>query len=287
MSLADEYKGQMARIKVVGVGGAGRNIVDYMIASNIEGIEVITLDTKDRAVIEESLKGADMVFITAGMGGGSGTDTAPVIAKIAKELGILLTIAVVTKPLIHEAKARAIRAEAGIKELEKSVDMLIVLSNDRIARNAEKELPLTEHFGLANDVIKQALQGITDLIIKSGLICNDFEDIKTVVQNSGRAALGIGVIKGKAKGRVVAAVKKAMANILTEHSSMKGARGILCIITTDIDITITEIEKATGFMYGLADKDDNIVLGAPVHIDIQDEIKVTIIATGFEEKGGR
>lgn len=286
MSLADEYKGQMARIKVVGIGGAGRNIVNCMIASNIEGLEFVTLDTEDRAVIEESLKGADMVFITAGMGGGAGTDTAPVIAKIAKELGALLTIAVVTKPLIHEAKARAIRAEAGIKELEKSVDMLIVLSNDRIARNAEKELPLTEHFGLANDVIKQALQGITDLIIKPGLICNDFEDIKTVIQNSGRAALGIGVVKGKAKGRAVAAVKKAMANILTERSSMKGSRGILCLITADIDLSLREVEKAVCFIHRLAHKDDNIVMGAIINPDMQDEIKVTIIATGFDEKKG-
>lgn len=284
MSLADEYKGQMARIKVVGVGGAGRNTVNCMIASNVEGVEFATLDTEDKAVIEESLKGTDMVFITAGMGDGAGTDTAPVIAKIAKELGILLTIAVVTKPLIHEAKARAIRAEAGIKELEKSVDMLIVLSNDRIARNAEKELPLTEHFGLANDVIKQALQWITDLILKPGLIGIDFYDIKRVVQNSGRAAMGIGVVKGKAKGRAVAAVKKAMANILTEHSSMKGARGILCSITADIDITLTEVEKVVGFLYGLSHKDDNIVIGAVPNPYMQDETKVTIIATGFDEK---
>lgn len=281
------YKDNMARIKVVGVGGAGRNIVNCMIASNIEGLEFVTLDTEDRAVIEESLKGSDLVFITAGMGGGTGTDTAPVIAKIAKELGTFLTIAVVTEPLIHEAKARAIRAEAGIKELEKSVDILIVLSNDRIAQRAEKKMSLHEHFGLANDVINQAIQAVADFTITPGLICNGIVDIKAMAQKSGRAALGIGVIKGKAKGRVVAAVKKAMANILTEHSSMKGARGILCIITTDIDITIPEIEKATGFMYGLADKDDNIVMGVPVHIDIQDEMKVTIIATGFEEKGGR
>lgn len=272
MSLADEYKYQIARIKVVCVGRAGRNIVDSMIASNIKGIEFVTLDTKDRVVIEESLKDADLVFITAGMGGGTGTDTAPVIAKIAKELGALITIAVVTTPLIHEAKSRAIRAEEGIKELEKNVDMLIVLSNDRIARNAEKELPLSEHFGLANDVIKQAIEGVTDFIIKPGLICMGLEEIITMAQKSGsgRAALGIGVIKGKAKGRAVAAVNKAMANILTEHSSIEGARGILCIIAADIDLSLNDVEKPATLMCGLAHKGGNVAMGVPISLDMQD-----------------
>lgn len=281
MSFADEYKDQMTRIKVVSVGGADGNIVNCMIASNIEGLEFVAIDTNDRTVMEESFKGADMVFITAGMGGGTGD--APVIAKIAKEFGALLTIAVVTKPLIHESNSRVLGAEAGINELEKNVDMLIVLSNDRIAKDAEKELPLHEHFELANDVIKQVIQGITDLIIKPGLICNGFEDIKTVVQNSGRAALGIGVVKGKAKGRAVAAVKKAMANILTERSSMEGARGILCSITADKYLSIREVEKAVCFIHGLAHKDDNIVIGAVINPDMQGEVKVTIIATGFVE----
>lgn len=286
MSPADEYKDQTARIKVIGVGGAGGNIVNGMIAFNIEGVEFVAIDTKDRTVIEESLKGTDVVFITAGMGGNTGTGVAPLIAKIAKELGAM-TIAVVTKPLINEAKPKAIRAAAGINELEKSVDLLIVLSNDRIARKAEKELTLIEHFALANAVIKQVIQGMADLIIKPGFICNDFEDIKTVVQNSGRAVMGIGAIKGKAKGRAVATVKKAMANILTERSTMEGAKGIFCSIIADNDLSIRDVEKAARFIYGLAHKDDNIVIGAVVNPDIQNEIKVTIIATGFDEKGER
>lgn len=287
MGSADENKEQIARIKVGGVGGAGGNIVNCMIASNVAGIEFVAIDTKDRSAIEKSLKSTDIVFITAGMGGGTGTGAAPVIAKIAKELGTLMIIAVVTKPLIYEVKSSVVKAEAGIKELEKKVDMLIVLSNDRITQKAEKKMSLPDHFASANDVIKQVIQGIADLIIKPGFICNDFEDIKTVVQNSGRAAMGIGAIKGKAKGRAVAAVKRAMAKILTERSSMEGARGILCSITADNDLSIREVEKAVCFIHGLAHKDDNIVIGAVINPDMQDEIKVTITATGFDEKGGR
>ncbi len=315
----EEIRGQKAKIKVIGVGGAGGNAVNNMIASTLQGVEFIAANT-DLQVLETSLApiriqlgteltrglgagsnpeigrqaalenrealmdvmdGCDMVFITAGMGGGTGTGAAPVVASIARELGIL-TVAVVTKPFFYEGKRRLINAEEGMKELSMHVDTIIVIPNDKISMVVEKGTPLLKSFSIANDVLRQAIQGISDIILVPGLINVDFADVKTIMENMGRAVMGSGV--GKGEKAAFEAAKQAISNPLLEDSSIEGAKGILMNITGGIEMSLNEINEATALIYDLAHEEVNVIFGAVVDPDIKDEIRVTVIATGFDEK---
>lgn len=313
----EEVKGQAAKIKVVGVGGAGGNAVNNMIASNLHGVEFITVNTdmqvletslaprkmqigaaftrglgagsnpeigrqaalEDRTALAECLEESDIVFITAGMGGGTGTGASPVVASIAKELGAL-TVAVVTKPFFYEGRKRAMNAEEGIKELRKYVDTLIVIPNDRIGLVVEKGTPMLKSFAVANDVLRQAVQGISDLILIPGLINLDFADVKTVMENTGRAVMGVGL--GRGEGGALEAAKKAISNPLLEDSSIEGAKGILINITGGLELSLNEVEEATSLIYDSAHEEANIIFGAVINPDVEDEVRVTVIATGFD-----
>jgi cell division protein FtsZ len=315
----EEVRGQKAKIKVIGVGGAGGNAVNNMIASSLQGVEFIAVNTdlqvletslaptkvqigneltrglgagsnpemgkqaalEDRAAIMESMEGCDMVFITAGMGGGTGTGAAPVIASIGKEMGIL-TVSVVTKPFFYEGKKRLLNAEEGIKEVAKYVDTLIVIPNDRISLVVDKGTPMLKSFSIANDVLRQAVQGISDIILVPGLINVDFADVKTIIENMGRAVMGSGT--GKGEGGAFDAAKKAISNPLLEDSSIEGARGILINITGGLELSLSEVQDATALIYDCAHEDVNVIFGAVIDPDVQDEVRVTVIATGFDEK---
>lgn len=315
----EEIRGQKAKIKVIGVGGAGGNAVNNMIASTLQGVEFIATNTdlqvletslapvrvqigteltrglgagsnpeigrqaahEDREALMEVMDGCDMVFITAGMGGGTGTGAAPVVASIARELGIL-TVAVVTKPFFYEGKRRLVNAEEGIKELSKHVDTIIVIPNDKISMVVEKGTPLLKSFSIANDVLRQAVQGISDIILVPGLINVDFADVKTIMENMGRAVMGSGV--GKGEKAAFEAAKQAISNPLLEDSSIEGAKGILMNITGGIEMSLNEINDATALIYDLAHEEVNVIFGAVVDPDIKDEVRVTVIATGFDEK---
>lgn len=315
----DDVKMQTARIKVVGVGGAGGNAINNMIASNLQGVEFIAINTdtqiletslapvkvqigasitkglgagsnpqigkqsalEDRPSIAEALEGADMVFITVGMGGGTGTGASPVVANVARELGAL-TVAVVTKPFFYEAKTRAINAEEGIRELRGNVDTIIVIPNDRIALVVEKNTPLLKGFSVANDVLRQAVQGISDIILKPGLINVDFADVRTIMQNTGKAVMGTGV--GKGEGGAAEAAKKAILNPLLEDSTIEGARGILFNITGGINLSLSDVQEAASIIYDSAHENATIIIGNVIDPDVDGEIRITVIATGFEEK---
>lgn len=315
----DDAKGQTAKLKVVGVGGAGGNAVNNMIASNLQGVEFIAVNTdtqvlesslaptkvqigasitkglgagsnpligkqsavEDKASIAERLEGADLVFITAGMGGGTGTGASPVIAEVAREMGAL-TVAIVTKPFFYEAKTRAVNAEEGIRELKEHVDTLIVIPNDRIALVVDKKMPLLKSFNIANDVLRQAIQGISDIILKPGLINVDFADVKTVMQNTGKAVMGTGI--GKGEGGAVDAAKKAISNPLLEDSSIEGARGILFNITGGVNLSLSDVQDAASIIYDVSHENATIIIGNVIDPDIEDEVRITVIATGFEER---
>lgn len=315
----EEVRGQKAKIKVIGAGGAGGNAINNMIASNLQGVEFVGINTdlqvletslapvkvqigmeltrglgagsnpeigrqaalEDRAAIMECMDGCDMVFITAGMGGGTGTGATPVIAEVAKEMGIL-TVAVVTKPFFYEGKKRLINAEEGMKELTKHVDTLIVIPNDRISLVVEKGTPMLKSFSIANDVLRQAVQGISDIILVPGLINVDFADVRTIMQKVGRAVMGMGI--GRGEGGAFEAAKKAISNPLLEDSSIEGSRGILINITGGLELSLSEVQDATSLIYDSAHEDVNVIFGAVIDPDIKDEVRVTVIATGFEEK---
>lgn len=315
----EEIRGQKAKIKVIGVGGAGGNAINNMIASNLHGVEFIAVNTdlqvletslasvkvqigkeltrglgagsnpeigrqgaiEDRTAIMEHLDGCDMVFINAGMGGGTGTGAAPVIAGIAKEMGAL-TVGVVTKPFFYEGKKRLRNADEGIKELTKYVDTLIVIPNDKISLVVEKGTPMLKSFSIANDVLRQAVQGISDIILVPGLINVDFADVKTIMENMGRAVMGSG--SGKGEGGAFEAAKKAISNPLLEDSSIEGARGILINITGGLELSLSEVQEASSLIYDSAHEDVNVIFGAVIDPDVSDEVRVTVIATGFEEK---
>jgi cell division protein FtsZ len=315
----EEVRGQKAKIKVIGAGGAGGNAINNMIASNLQGVEFVGINTdlqvletslapvkvqigmeltrglgagsnpeigrqaalEDRAAIMQCMDGCDMVFITAGMGGGTGTGAVPVIAEVAKEMGVL-TVAVVTKPFFYEGRKRLINAEEGMKELSKHVDTLIVIPNDRISLVVEKGTPMLKSFSIANDVLRQAVQGISDIILVPGLINVDFADVRTIMQNVGRAVMGMGV--GKGEGGAFEAAKKAISNPLLEDSSIEGSRGILINITGGLELSLSEVQDASSLIYDSAHEDVNVIFGAVIDPDIKDEVRVTVIATGFEEK---
>jgi cell division protein FtsZ len=315
----EEIRGQKAKIKVIGAGGAGGNAINNMIASNLQGVEFIGINTdlqvletslapakvqigreltrglgagsnpeigrqaalEDKTAIMECMDGCDMVFVTAGMGGGTGTGAAPVIAEIAREMGVL-TVAVVTKPFFYEGKKRLMNAEAGIKELTKHVDTLIVIPNDRISLVVDKGTPMLKSFSIANDVLRQAVQGISDIILVPGLINVDFADVKTVMDNVGRAVMGTG--SGKGEGGAFEAAKKAITNPLLEDSSIEGARGILINITGGLELSLGEVQDATALIHDSAHEDVNVIFGAVIDPDVKDEVRVTVIATGFDVK---
>ncbi len=308
-----------AKIKVVGVGGGGSNAVNGMIASNVQGIEFIAVNTdlqalesslahqrlqigspltkglgaganpeigkqaawEDRDLIEDAIKGADMMFITAGMGGGTGTGASPIIAEVAKDLGILTT-AIVTRPFLFEGNKRSRNAEQGIKELKKHVDSYIIVHNNRLLSITEKNTPWLQALSLANDVLRQAVKGISDLILVPGLINHDFADIRTVMAESGRALMGIGSAKGEK--RALNASKLAISSPLLEESSIDDAKGILINITGGSSLSLHEINEAAGLIRDVANEDVNIIFGSVIDPDLDDEMIVTVIATGFENK---
>ena len=314
-----EVKGQQARIKVIGVGGAGGNAINTMIASNLQGVEFIAINTdtqaletslapvtvqigndltrglgagsnpqlgkeaaiEDKTAIAEVIEGADMVFITAGMGGGTGTGAGPIIAEIAKELGAI-TVAIVTKPFFYEGKIRCSNADEGIKELKKNVDTVIVIPNDRISLVVEKGTPIMKSFAIANDVLKQAVQGISDIILIPGLINVDFADVKTIIEDKGRGVMGSG--SGKGDGGALEAAKKAITNPLLEEISIEGSKGILINITGGLELSLNDVQEAASFVYDSAHEDVHLIFGAVLDPDIDDEVRVTVIATGFEER---
>lgn len=318
----EDIERQAAKIRVIGVGGGGGNAINSMIAANIYGIEFIAVNTdkqhldlsiapmkvqigvnltkglgaganptigrdaayEDRDSLVSCVEGADMLFITAGMGGGTGTGAAPVIAGIAKELGIL-TIGVVTKPFYYEGRQRALKAEEGIRDLKKNVDALIVIPNDRIHQVVDKGTPLLKSFFIANDVLRQAVQGISDLILVQGLINLDFADVRAVIENSGKAVIGSG--RGKGDAGAFEAAKKAISNHLIEEPSIEGAKGILINITGGLTMTLDAVQAAASLIHDSAHEDANIILGAVINTDMEDEVAVTVIATGLEDRSGR
>lgn len=309
---------QFAQIKVIGVGGGGSNAVNRMIAAGLRGVEFISVNTDAQALylansecklqigekltkglgaganpeigaqaaeesreeIKQALKGADMVFVTAGMGGGTGTGAAPVIAEVARELGAL-TVGVVTKPFTFEGRRRAAAAEKGISHLKEKVDTLITIPNDRLLQVVDKRTPILEAFRIADDVLRQGVQGISDLIAVPGLINLDFADVKTIMKETGAALMGIGV--GTGDNRTVDAAKKAIASPLLE-TSIDGARGVLLNITGGVNLSLFEVNEAADIVAEAADPDANIIFGAVIDESLDDEVCITVIATGFDHR---
>lgn len=309
---------QFARIKVVGVGGGGNNAVNRMIEDGVEGVEFIAFNTDAQALkqskagitmqigatltrglgaganpeigktaveeskqeIEEVLKGADMVFVTAGMGGGTGTGAAPAVAKIARKLGAL-TIGVVTRPFKFEGKKRAVNAEGGIRELRDAVDTLIIIPNDRLLELVDKKTPMLEAFREADNVLRQGVQGISDLIAVPGLINLDFADVKTVMSHKGTALMGIGIAKGE--NRAVEAAKKALNSPLLE-TSINGAHGVIMNITGGNNLSLFEVQEAADIVAAASHEELNMIFGSVIDESLKDEIIVTVIATGFTEQ---
>ncbi|ABB14441.1 cell division protein FtsZ [Carboxydothermus hydrogenoformans] len=307
-----------ATIKVIGVGGGGSNAVNRMIMSGLKGVEFIAVNTDAQALklskaptriqigvkltkglgaganpeigekaaeenredLYAALKGADMVFVTAGMGGGTGTGAAPIVAEIAKELGAL-TVGVVTKPFTFEGKKRAMQAEKGIENLKSKVDTLITIPNDRLLQVIDKNTPMLEAFRIADDVLRQGVQGISDLIAVPALINLDFADVKTIMKDAGSALMGIGVASGD--NRAVEAARQAISSPLLE-TSIEGARGVLLNITGGTSLSLFEVQEAADIIAQAADPDANIIFGAGIDETMQDEVRVTVIATGFDHR---
>ena len=314
----EESATQAARMKVVGVGGGGGNAVNRMIDEHLEGVEFISVNTDAQALlasksdvkiqigkkltrglgagarpeigrqaIEENrdevsrtLTNSDLVFITCGMGGGTGTGAAPVVAELAKEAGAL-TIGVVTRPFSFEGRIRNDTAEEGIKALRGQVDALIVIPNDRLAQVASSKTTLEEAFRMADDVLRQGVQGISDLVTQPGVINLDFADVKAIMENAGEALMGIG--HGAGDSRAEDAAKQAVSSPLLE-TSIDGAKGILFNITAGKDITLMEVQKAAEIVRSAADPNANIIFGVVRDDTMQGEIKITVIATGFAGK---
>ena len=313
---------QFAQIKVVGVGGGGNNAINRMIESQLKGVQFVAINTDKQALFmsqaehkiqigekltkglgagadpeigrkaaEESqddisnvLQGADMVFITAGMGGGTGTGAAPIVAKIAKEMGIL-TVGVVTKPFNFEGKRRMQNAEMGIKSLQEQVDTLVTIPNDRLLQIAERKTSITEAFKIADDVLRQGVQGISDLIAVPGLVNLDFADVKTIMYERGLAHMGVG--RGvSGENRAVEAAKQAIQSPLLE-TSIQGAKGVLLNITGGPNLGLLEVNEAAELVAQAADPDANIIFGAVIDETLKDELIITVIATGFEDQKNR
>jgi len=307
-----------ATIKVVGVGGAGNNAVNRMVDSKIKGVEFIAVNTdrqalqiskagtkiqigekitrglgaganpdigaqsaeETRAEIAEALRGADMVFVTAGMGGGTGTGAAPIVAATAKEMGIL-TIGVVTKPFTFEGKKRLSQADRGIESLKGKVDTLVVIPNDKLLQIIDRKTSIVEAFRMADDVLRQGVQGISDLIAVPGLVNLDFADIKTIMLNTGMAHMGIGSASGE--NRAEDAAKQAIQSPLLE-TSIEGARGVIINITGGSDLGLHEVNTAAELVQRSVDPEANIIFGAVIDEAMEDELQITVIATGFEKE---
>ncbi len=305
-----------AVIKVVGVGGGGGNAVEHMVRESIEGVEFISVNTdaqalrktsvntviqiggnitkglgaganpqvgrdaalEDKEKIKEALTGADMVFIAAGMGGGTGTGAAPVIAEVAKELGVL-TVAVVTKPFSFEGKKRLAFAEQGIEELSKHVDSLITIPNEKLLKVLGRGITLLEAFGSANDVLRNAVQGIAELITRPGMINVDFADVRTVMSEMGHAMMGSGVAQGD--NRAEEAAETAISSPLLEDIDLAGARGVLVNITAGRDMRLDEFETVGNTVKAFASDNATVVIGTSLDPDMADEIRVTVVATGI------
>jgi len=315
--LTQENLKHFANIKVIGVGGGGGNAVNRMVAAGVQGVEFWAVNTDIQALnvsladskvqigakltkglgggaipaigeqsakeskedLEASLEGADMVFITAGMGGGTGTGAAPVIARAAKDLGAL-TVAVVTKPFRFEGPVRVRQAEEGIDALRQHVDAMIIIPNDKLLEVVEKMTSLVDAFKIADDVLRQGVQGIADLITIPGLINLDFADVKTIMRDSGSAMMGIGRAEGE--GRAVAAAKQAISSPLLEQT-INGATGVILNITGSDNVSLQEVHEAAGVVYEAVDPNANILFGSVVNETLKDEIIITVIATGFNE----
>ena len=308
-----------AKIKVVGVGGGGSNAVNRMVEVGLSGVEFIVANTDVQALdynkagvklqighkltkglgagadpnigrqaaledtdnIIQALSGADMIFVTTGLGGGTGTGAAPVIASLASELGAL-TIAVVTKPFKFEGKKRAMHAEAGLEALRECVDSIITIPNERLLSIIDRKTTMTEAFAMADDVLRQAIQGISDLILVPGLINLDFADVKTIMSGMGVAMMGTGVAEGE--GRALQAAQRAVSSPLLEDSSVSGARGVIINVTGGPDMSLMEVNEASCVIQEAAHEDANIIFGAVVDPTLNGKLKITVIATGFERK---
>jgi cell division protein FtsZ len=305
-----------ARIKVIGVGGGGSNAVNRMVDACVDGVEFIVANTdlqalrsnkarvklqigckltkglgaganpdigrsaalEDTEQILQALDGADMVFVTTGLGGGTGTGAAPVIASLAAELGAL-TIAVVTKPFKFEGKKRQLRAERGLEALRECVDTIITIPNERLLTIIDRTTPLVDAFTTADDVLRQAIQGISDLIMVPGLINLDFADVKTVMAGMGLAMMGTGVAEGQ--DRALEAARRAISSPLLEGASVNGARAVIINITGGPDLSLVEVSEASSIVQEAADEDANIIFGAVVDPSLNGKVKITVIATGF------
>ncbi|PLX75170.1 MAG: cell division protein FtsZ [Desulfuromonas sp.] len=321
----DEKMEQTAKIKVVGVGGGGSNAVNTMIDANIEGVEFIVANTdaqalsnnkapmrvqlgarltkglgaganpeigksaaeEDRSRLLELLQGADMVFIAAGLGGGTGTGAAPVIAEVAREVGAL-TVAVVTKPFGFEGKQRMSKAASGAEELKQVVDSLIMIPNDRLSGLAGKKMGILDAFKPADDVLRQAVQGISDLIAAKGMINLDFADVKTAMSERGMAMMGIGLAEGE--NRAVQAAQQAISSPLLEDIDISGAKGVLVNVTGSSSMTMEDFQEVANIVHEKVHEDANIFIGLLINEELGEKIQVTVVATGFGssfDKGGR
>ena len=313
--MRDRSGNYLAVIKVVGVGGGGTNAVNRMVDAGLTGVEFVAVNTDAQALLgcdadvkihigakatrglgagadpgvgreaatesrdelKEALKGADMIFVTAGEGGGTGTGGAPIVAEIARELEAL-TVGVVTRPFNFEGRRRAQQAEVGINELSDKVDTLIVIENDRLLQVVEKKTPLAEAFKLADDILRQGVQGITDLITVPGIVNLDFADVRTIMRDAGSALMGIGT--GTGENRASEAARTAVSSPLLE-SSIEGATGILLNISGPTDLGLFEVNEAAEVVTGAADQNANVIFGAVIDDQLKDEVRVTVIATGF------
>lgn len=308
----------LAKIKVIGVGGGGNNAVNRMISADVRGVEFIAVNCDAQALmmskaetkiqigekltkglgaganpevgekaaeesreqISEALKGADMVFVTAGMGGGTGTGAAHIVAECAKEIGAL-TVGVVTKPFSFELRRRMNQAELGIKNLKEKVDTLITIPNDRLLQVIDRRTSVLDAFRIADDVLRQGVQGISNLIAVPGLINVDFADVKSVMSNAGSALMGVGTAKGD--GGAKAAAEAAIKSPLLE-ASIEGAQGVLINVTGGKELSLFDVTEASNIITDAVDPNANIIFGAVIDESLEDEIRVTVIATGFEKK---
>src|SRR3990170_3763229 len=318
----DEEPNACAKIKVIGVGGGGGNAVSRMVRAGLDGVEFIVANTdlqalqhnaapvklqigskltkglgagadpaigrqaalEDTEKLIEALDGADMVFVTTGLGGGTGTGAAPVIASLASELGAL-TIAVVTKPFKFEGRKRQLQAERGLEELRASVDTVITIPNERLLATIARTTSLTDAFGCADDVLRQAIQGISDLILVPGLINLDFADVKTIMAGMGLAIMGTGL--GAGEGRAMAAANAAVSSPLLEDASVKGARGVIINVTGGTDLSLIEVSEASAIIQEAAHDEANIIFGAVVDPKMEGRVKITVIATGFDRPANK
>jgi len=313
--MRDSSGNYLAVIKVVGVGGGGTNAVNRMVDAGLSGVEFIAVNTDAQALLmadadvkihigsketrglgagadpaighaaaqesrdelKEALKGADMIFVTAGEGGGTGTGGAPIVAELGRELDAL-TVGVVTKPFGFEGRRRAEQAEVGIQNLRDRVDTLIVIENDRLLQVVEKKTPVTEAFRIADDILRQGVQGITDLITVPGIVNLDFADVRTIMRDAGSALMGIGVASGE--NRAAEAARTAVSSPLLEQS-VDGATGILLNVTGGTALGLFEVNEAAEVITGAADANANVIFGAVIDDSLGDEVRVTVIATGF------